>query len=59
MKKFVFSVASKAIGRLQIKPSGSGDENVWDLVSFAKGFSKHPCILAIFKVDSEYLRFPF
>ena len=29
------------------------------LVSFAKGFSKHPCILAIFKVDSEYLRFPF
>ena len=29
------------------------------LVSFAKGFSKHPHILAIFKVDSEYLRFPF
>ena len=29
------------------------------LVSFAKGFSKHPCILAISKVDSEYLRFPF
>ena len=29
------------------------------LVSFAKGFSKHPYILAIFKVDSEYLRFPF
>ena len=28
------------------------------LVSFAKGFSKHPHILAIFKVDSEYLRFP-
>ena len=27
MKKFVFSVASRAIGRLQIKPSGSGDEN--------------------------------
>ena len=44
MKKFVFSVASRATGRLQIKPSGSGDENelnnvcacaetgqVWDL----------------------------
>ena len=29
------------------------------LVSFAKGFSKHTHILAIFKVDSEYLRFPF
>ena len=29
------------------------------LVSLAKGFSKHPHIFAIFKVDSEYLRFPF
>ena len=29
------------------------------LVSFTKGFSKHPHILAMFKVDSEYLRFPF
>ena len=29
------------------------------LVSFLKGFSKHRHILAIFKVDSEYLRFPF
>ena len=29
------------------------------LVSFEKGSSKHPCILAVFKVDSEYLRFPF
>ena len=29
------------------------------LVSFAKGFSKHPHILAIFKVDSEHLRFLF
>ena len=29
------------------------------LVSFTKGLSKHPHILAIFKVDSEYLRFPF
>ena len=27
MKKFVFPVASRATGRLQIKPSGSGDEN--------------------------------
>ena len=27
MKKFVFSVASRATGRLQIKTSGSGDEN--------------------------------
>ena len=29
------------------------------LVSFTKAFSKHPQILAIFKVDSEYLRFLF
>ena len=29
------------------------------LVSLTKGFSKHSHILAIFKVDSEYLRFPF
>ena len=28
MKKFVFFVASRATGRLQIKPSGSVDENV-------------------------------
>ena len=28
MKKFVFSVASRATGSLQIKPSRSGDENV-------------------------------
>ena len=27
VRKFVFSVASRATGRLQIKPSGSGDEN--------------------------------
>ena len=27
-KKFVFSVASRATGRLQIKPSGSGDKYV-------------------------------
>ena len=31
MKKFVFSVASRATGRLQIKPSGSGDENDCDM----------------------------
>ena len=29
------------------------------LVLFAEGFSKHPHILVISKVDSEYLRFPF
>ena len=29
------------------------------LLSFTKGFSKHPNIFAIFKVDSEYLMFPF
>ena len=30
-----------------------------NLVSFSKGFSKHPHFLAIIKVDSEYLRFSF
>ena len=35
------------------------DLNKYHLASFAKGFSKHPYILDIFKVDSEYLRFPF
>ena len=30
-----------------------------NLVSFSKGFSKHPHILAIIKVDSEYLQFSF
>ena len=29
------------------------------LVSFTKEFSKHPHFLAIFKMDSEYLRFAF
>ena len=29
------------------------------LVLFTKGFSKHPLILAIFEVDSEYLSFLF
>ena len=33
MKKFVFSVAFRATGSLQIKPSGSGDENVQDVTS--------------------------
>ena len=37
---------------------GLGSKQV-SLDSFAKGFSKHPYILDIFKVDSEYLRFPF
>ena len=30
-----------------------------NLVSFSKGFSKHPHFLAIIKVDSEYSRLPF
>ena len=30
-----------------------------NLVSFSKGFSKHPHTLAIIKVDSEYLKFSF
>ena len=38
MKIFVFSVASRATGRLQIKPSGSGDEN--DRVTFSITFKR-------------------
>ena len=29
------------------------------LVSFARGFSKHPHVFAIFKVNCKYPRFPF
>ena len=35
-KKFVFSVASRATGRLQIKPSGSGDEKVARMLRHAQ-----------------------
>ena len=35
MKKFVFSVASRATGSLQIKPSGSWDENAQNLKHYA------------------------
>ena len=45
----------RAEQRLRMCRDGRGLE----LVSFAKGFSKHPFILAIFKVDSEYLKFLF
>ena len=41
MKKFVFSVASRATGRLQIKPSGSGDENGTDQRKLFKSCSRH------------------
>ena len=47
----------KAEQRLRMCKDGRGLET--KLVSFTKGFSKHPHILAIFKVDSEYLTFPF
>ena len=36
MKKFVFFVASRATGWLQIKPSGSGDENGRGVVDYTK-----------------------
>ena len=39
MKKFLFSVASRATGQLQIKPSGSGDENA-------------PSLLLLFREDT-------
>ena len=49
--------ADRAEQRLRMCTDGRGLGS--KLVSFAKGFSKHPHILAIFKVDSEYLRLPF
>ena len=42
---------------LRICRDGRGLES--NLVSFSKGFSKRPHILAIIKVDSEYSRLPF
>ena len=42
---------------LRMCRDGRGLES--NLVSFSKGFSKRPHILAIIKVDSEYLRFSF
>ena len=47
----------RAAQRLRMCRDGRGLGS--KLVSFAKGFSKHPHIFAIFKVDFEYLRFPF
>ena len=51
------TVTDRAEQRLRMCTDGRGVGS--KLLSFAKGFSKHPHILAIFKVDSEYLRFPF
>ena len=42
---------------LRMCRDGRGLES--NLVSFSKGFSKRPHILAIIKVDSEYSRLPF
>ena len=41
MKKFVLSVASRATGRLQIKPSGSGDENALHANKLLPARAKH------------------
>ena len=50
----------RAEQRLRMCRDGKGLGNLGSkLVSFAEGFLKHPYILAIFKVDSDYLRFPF
>ena len=52
-----FLIWDRAEQRLRMCRDGRGLGS--KLVSFAKGFSKHPYILGILKVDSEYLRFPF
>ena len=41
MKKFVFSIASRATDRLQIKPSGSGDENACNGCFQSSSFQDH------------------
>ena len=53
----LYEKCDKAEQRLRMCRDGRGLGS--KLVSFAKGFSEHPYILAIFKVDSEYLRVPF
>ena len=52
-----FMGVDRAEQRLRMCRDGRGLGS--NLVSFSKGFSKHPHILAIIKVDSEYLRFSF
>ena len=48
MRKFVFSVASRATGRLHIKPSGSGDENGRNFVYNGQHFGDFfKCIFTI------------
>ena len=51
------SVNDRAEQRLRMCRDGRGLGS--KLVSIVKGFSKHLYILAIIKVDSEYLRFSF
>ena len=41
MKKFVFSIASRATDRLQIKPSGSGNENACNGCFQSPSFQDH------------------
>ena len=53
----VFLGSDRAEQRLRMCIDGRGLGS--NLVSFSKGFSKHPHFLAIIKVDSEYLRFSF
>ena len=43
MKKFVFSVASRATGRLQIRPSGTGDENAGIQETEARALVRMSC----------------
>ena len=50
-------VGDRAEQRLRMCRDGRGLGS--NLVSFLKGFSKHPHILAIIKVVSEYSRLPF
>ena len=54
---FISEPRDRAEQRLRMCRDGRGLGS--KLVLFAKGFSKHPHIFPIFKVDSEYLRFPF
>ena len=54
-QRFRLGIPYRAEQGLRMCRDGRGLES--NLVSFSKGFSKRPHILAIIKVDSEYLRF--
>ena len=54
MNKFVFSFASRATRRLQIKPSGSGDENGVDPTTHAHNRDLMPLNGSVFVLQKRH-----